>query len=99
MAVFDEYSDKKDRDFVQARDFDARQAPQRRDAEQFICDFLNNGKKPTAELDEAAQAAGISKKTMERAKTELRKRGLLGSKSEGYGKNKAFYSFLLDKSP
>lgn len=97
MAEFEEYSDKKDKDFVGERDFETRQAPQRADAGQFIYDFLKNWKKPTAELDEAAKAAGISKKTMERAKTEMRKRGLLGIKSEGYGQAKVFYSFLLDK--
>lgn len=98
IAVFKEYSDKKDKDFVQERDFDTRQAPQRQDAERFIYDFLKNGKKPTAELDGAAEAAGISKNTLNRAKTELRKRGLLGGKSEGFGNNKTFYSYLIEKS-
>lgn len=98
VAVFEEYSDKRDREFVQERDFSARQAPQRADAENFIIDYLKNGKKPTKDLDQAAQAAGVSKNTLNRAKTELRKRGLLGGKSEGYGQTKVFYSFLLDKS-
>lgn len=98
VAVFEKYSDKKDKDFVQERDFDTRQAPQRQDAERFIFEFLRNGKKPTAELDEAAKAAGISKNTLNRAKTELRKRGLLGGKSEGFGNNKAFYSYLIEKT-
>ena len=92
VAVFEEYSDKKD------KDFETRQAPQRADAERFIYEFLKNGKKPTAELDEAAKATGISKNTLNRAKTELRKRGLLGGKSEGFGNNKAFYSYLIEKS-
>ena len=98
VAVFEEYSDKKDKDFVGERDFETRQAPQRADAERFIYDFLKAGKKPTAELDEAAKAAGISKNTLNRAKTELRKRGLLGGKSEGFGNNKAFYSYLIEKT-
>lgn len=49
VAVFEEYSDKKDKDFVGERDFETRQAPQRADAERFIYEFLKNGKKPTAE--------------------------------------------------
>lgn len=98
VAVFEEYSDKTDKDFVQERDFNAYQAPQRRDAEKFIIDFLKNGKKPTAELDDAAKAAGISKSTLGRAKTRLREGGLLGGKSEGFGNNKTFYSYLMDKS-
>lgn len=97
VAVFEEYTDRKDKDFVGDRDYETRQAPQRADAEQFICDFLKNGKKPTAELDEAGEAAGISRNTLKRAKTDLRKRGLLGIKSEGYGQSKTFYSYLLDK--
>lgn len=98
VAIFEEYSDKKDKDFVQERDFDTRQAPQRADAERFICDFLRSGKKPTAELDEAAKAAGISNATLRRAKEQLRSINLLGIKSEGNGKNKVFYSFLIDNS-
>ena len=98
VAIFEEYSDKKDKDFVGERDFETRQAPQRADAERFIYDFLKNGKKPTAELDEAAKAAGISRNTLGRAKTELRKRGLLGSRAEGYGNSKAYYSYLIEKS-
>ncbi len=98
IAVFKEYSNKHDVDFVQDRDNETYQAPQRKDAEKFIINFLRNGKKPTAELDEAAKAAGISKNTLNRAKTELRKCGLLGGKSEGYGQTKIFYSFLIEKS-
>ena len=98
VAVFRDYSDKKDKDFVQERDFATRQAPQRQDAERFIFDFLMNGKKPTAELDEAAKATGISNATLRRAKEQLRSKNLLGIKSEGNGKNKVFYSFLIDNS-
>jgi len=74
IAVFEEYSDKKDRDFIQERDYNTRQASQRADAEHFIYEFLRNGRKPTKELDEAAEAAGISKVTLKRAKTDLRNR-------------------------
>lgn len=95
---FTGFSDKRDADYVGARDYERRQAPQRADAEQFIIDFLNSGKKPTAELDESAEAAGISKNTLSRAKTELRRKKLLGSKAEGFGQNKTFYSYLLSAS-
>ncbi len=98
IAVFKEYCDKNDADFVKERDMATYQAPQRQNAEAFITDFLKNGKKPTAELDEAAKAAGISTSTLSRAKTSLRERGLMGMKSEGYGQNKMYYSFLLEPS-
>ncbi len=96
IAVFEEYSGKKDRDFVQERDYNTRQAPQRTDAERFIYEFLRNGRKPAKELDEAAEAEGISKCTLNRAKTGLSKHKLLSSKSEGFGNNKVFYSYLID---
>ncbi len=98
VAVFKDCCDKHDADFVKARDLSAYQAPQRQNAEAFIMDFLKNGKKPTAELDEAAKAAGISTSTLRRAKAQMRDNKLLGLKSEGYGKNKTFYSYLLAPS-
>ena len=98
VAVFKECCDKHDADFVKERDLSTYQAPQRKNAEAFIMDFLKNGKKPTSELDEAAKAAGITSATLRRAKEELRDRQLLGLKPEGYGKNKVFYSFLLASS-
>ena len=97
IAVFKEYCDKHDADFVKERDIATYQAPQRQNAEAFITDFLKNGKKPTAELDEAAKAAGISNATLSRAKTALRERGLMGMKSEGYGQNKAWYCYLIEQ--
>ncbi len=99
IAVFKEYCDKHDADFVKERDLSAYQAPQRQNAEAFILDFLKNGKKPTAELDEAAKVAGISNATLSRAKTALRERGLMGMKSEGYGQNKAWYCYLIERQP
>ena len=95
VAEFKEYTDRRDADFVRVRDFAAYQAPQRKDAEKFIIDYLKNGKQKTADLDEAAKAAGISKNTLGRAKTKLRERNILGMKSVGYGQDKAFYSFLI----
>lgn len=98
VAVFKEYSNKHDVDFVRERDDTARNAPQRQDARQFILDFLRNGKKPTADLDEAAGAAGISRSTLNRTKTEMRKEGILGGCGEGYGKTKVWYSYLIENS-
>lgn len=92
VAVFKEYSSKHDVDFVRERDDTARNAPQRQDARQFIIDFLRSGKKPTADLD---KAAGISKSTLNRTKTEMRKEGLLGGRGEGYGSTKTWYSYLI----
>jgi len=96
VAHFREYTNRHDADFVRERDFNGQQGPQRKDAEKFIVDFLKNGKKKTAELDEMAKAAGISRNTLSRAKTRLREDKILGIKSEGYGQEKAFYSYLIE---
>ena len=98
IAVFKEYCDKHDADFVKERDLLTYQAPQRQSAEAFIIDFLKNGKRPTAELDEAAKAAGITVSTLRRAKEELRNKNILGFKPEGYGQKKVYYSFLFEQS-
>ena len=95
-AHLEGYTDKRDADFVREADFEGRQAPQRQDAEKFIVEYLRNGKRLTSELDEAAQAAGISRSSLARAKTKLRQEKKLAGKSEGFGQNKAFYSFLLE---
>lgn len=67
-------------------------APKRDEAQQFIFEFLTDGEKPTKELDEAAKAAGISRKTLRNAKDALTKEGSLLTRSEGFGENKTFYS-------
>jgi len=96
VVTFKEYSEKHDIDFVKERDLSAYQAPQRQNAERFIMDFLKNGKKPTAELDETAKAAGISSATLRRAKEQLRNKKLLGLESVGYGQNKVWYCYLIE---
>lgn len=96
VAIFKGYSGKHDMDYVRERDLSSFQAPQRQDAENFIIDFLKNGKRPTKDLDDSASAQGISSGTLKRAKTQLRQRGIIGVKSEGYGKNKTFYSYLIE---
>ena len=97
IAIFKDSCDKHDADFVKERDLSTYQAPQRHDAEKFILDYLKNGMKPTAEMDEEAKAIGISKNTLSRAKTSLRQRGELSIKSVGKGQNKVWYSYLIDK--
>ena len=93
----EEYTDKRDADFVREADFENRQAPQRQDAEKFIVEYLRNGKRLTSELDAAACAAGISRSSLARAKTKLKQEKKLAGKSEGFGQNKAFYSYLLEQ--
>lgn len=72
---FEGYTDKKDKDYVTAATAATYQAPAREDAKAFILDYLKDGEKETADLDGMMKAQGISGKTLERAKAELKKEG------------------------
>lgn len=87
-------TDKKDKDFVLSHDYTSRQAPQRDEAKEFILDFLSDGEKEVAELDEMAAAMSISKGTMTRAKADLKKDRAIKTWSRGYGKDKKWYISL-----
>lgn len=72
---FEGYTDKKDKDYVTAATAATYQAPAREDAKAFILDYLKDGEKETADLDGMMKAQGVSGKTLERAKAELKKEG------------------------
>ena len=55
---FSGYSDKRDKDFVSEAAASMAQAPQRADAKEFILEYLKDGEKETAELNEAMKAQG-----------------------------------------
>lgn len=96
---FEGYSDKKDKDFVTAAQAATYQAPARADAKAFILDYLKDGEKETADLDGMMKAQGISGKTLERAKADLKKEGLIKYFNRGYGKEKKFYCKLTNPIP
>lgn len=89
-------STKKDKDFVAEASYNTRQAPQKEEAKAFILEFLKNGTKEIAELDEMAKIEGISKNALKEAKAELRKESLTHTWSTGYGKEKTFFISLKD---
>ena len=93
---FKGYTTKKDKDFVTAIDYSTRQAPQREEAKEFIIDFLKEGDKTVAELDEAAAAMSISKSALKRAKADLKQEGKIKYWSVGYGEEKKYLIRLLD---
>lgn len=70
---------------------------ERSEAKDFILEFLSDGIKETSKLDEAALLIGISKNALKNAKSDLSKMGIIKTWSEGYGKNKVFYSCILNK--
>lgn len=92
---FKGYTDKKDKDFVTTVDYTTRQAPQREEAKEFILDFLKDGEKEVVELDEMAAAMSISKTTLKRAKSDLKREGTIKTWSIGYGETKKFYISLI----
>lgn len=96
VIEFKGYSTKKDKDFVTDVDYTTRQAPQKEEAKEFILEFLQDGEKEVSELDAMANAQGITKATLTRAKAELKKDGQIRYRNEGSGKNgdKKFYISL-----
>lgn len=97
VVHFRAYSDKRDKDFVTEVDYSTRLAPQRDEAKDFILDFLKDGEKEVAELDAMANAQGITKRTLTRAKTELKKDGKIRYRNSGSGRSsdKKFYIGLI----
>lgn len=91
---FDSYTDKKDKDFVMANQAATYQAPARDTAKDFILDYLKGGEKETADLDEAMKAMGISERTLQRAKADLKKDNVITYFSRGYGPDKKHYCKL-----
>ncbi|WKY46533.1 AAA family ATPase [Eubacteriaceae bacterium ES3] len=93
VVTFQSYTEKKDRDFITA-ETQTRAAPDRDSAKDFILDYLEDGEKEVKELDSMAGAMSISKKTMERAKADLKKLGLIKYRTESLGDKKGTKHFL-----
>ncbi|MCB7317150.1 bifunctional DNA primase/polymerase [Lacrimispora sp. 210928-DFI.3.58] len=93
---FKGYTDKKDRDYVLAAQASTHQTPARNDAKAFILDYLKDGERETADLDSMMKAQGISGRTLERAKAELKKDGKIMYKYREFGKEKKVYCKLSD---
>lgn len=91
---FEGYTDKRDRDFVTEVDYSSRIAPQKKEAKEFIIDYLKDEKKEVSELDGTAAAMGISKNALKNAKAELNRDGKIKTWSTGFGKDKTYYITL-----
>lgn len=94
IAKFKAYADKKDKDFVTEADYTTRQKPQRDEAKEFILDFLKDGEKEVAELDEMAGAMSISKSAIKNAKADLKKDGQIKYRTESLGKGKGATHYI-----
>lgn len=96
VICFKGYTNKKDKDFVTEIDYSSKQKPQRDEAKEFILDFLRDGEKEVAELDEMASAMSISKNALKNAKSDLKKDGQIKYRNTGQGSDKKFYISLID---
>lgn len=94
---FVDYSELTDRDYVLAATWDTQGKSTRTDAKDIILDALRQATDPipVAEIDELAEAIGLSGTTLKRAKTELKKDGVIKFTSTGNGKDKRFYISLV----
>lgn len=91
-AAFEAYTDKKDYDFVSERPETVRNSPQREEAKEFILEFLKDTEQAVTDLNEAAKAAGLGERTVERARSELKQAGLIVSRCEGFRPKKWYLS-------
>lgn len=92
VPTFKGYTGKTDRDYILGQNYARKAAPDRDAAKKIILEYLEDGKPvEVSELDGVAIASGVSQKTLERAKTELKSEGVIKIWSTGYGKKKVFY--------
>ncbi len=91
-------TDKKDRDFVQARAQDSAK-PKMETAKEFILKCLEDGMPhKSSEIDENALAVGIARATLGTAKTHLINANKIKSTHEGSGRGSAWYLQLCMRS-
>ena len=91
VPVFVSYTDQKDRDYVQKNEKKGRNSPALDEAKDFILAFLRDGEHSIIELNQAANAALISKETLKRAKTSLQHAGEISFQAKGFGTSKRYY--------
>lgn len=96
VVCFKGYTNKKDRDFVTNADYESRQAPRKKEAKEFIIDFLKDGEKEVSELDDMAEAMSISKNALKNAKADLKKENKIKTWQIGYRESKKFFISLTD---
>lgn len=86
IPKFRGYSDKHDREFVTEHDYNIRTKPALESAKDFILEYLEDGEKEAGDLQESAKANGVSGKTFERARSDLKKNKSIDSyKKPGSG--------------
>lgn len=88
---------KKDRDFVNRKSYERAGKGAKEEAEEMVLDYLKDGEKEASDLDSYASALSISARTLQRAKADLKKRGLIGYRNTGQGESKKHYVYLVQE--
>jgi len=92
------HSEKRDRDYMHDYMSEDRSAPATEEAIECILDYLKDGtSKPVKDVDSIAQAAGITKSALKKAKARLKEEGKIELINEGYGEGGKVYSYRLIK--
>lgn len=92
------YCDKKDADFQYDKQRNTRATPSADAAKEFILESLKDGKEMlVSELEELGKVSGLTKSSMDRVKTQMRKDGDLIFKVEGSNQNKKWFVSLSKK--
>lgn len=92
VVTFKGFTDKKDKDFVQAVQWNNKNGMAKEEAKDFILDQLSeNGTIGVGDLDEWASIIGFSKSAIRKAKEELSKEGKIIIHNSGYGKEKKWW--------
>lgn len=95
IPVFKETTTKKDRDYMSAKSYQRKDKGAKDEAEEAILEYLQDGEKETADLDAYLKSLSIGITSLKKAKTELRKKGLINYRSIGKGKDKKFFTYLV----
>lgn len=90
-------SKKKDRDYVAEGGNVSAPSPKLDEARDFILENVD-GCIEVGELEKMAKAAGIAKGTLENARAELKKENLIKVRSHGFGENKKWILYTVNKN-
>lgn len=89
------YCDRKDSDFQFDKQRQARATPSADAAREFIEEALKDGKEMlVAELEELGKVSGLTKSSMDRVKTQMKKEGVLIFRVDGNNENKKWFVSL-----
>lgn len=100
IVTFKGFTDKKDKDFIQAEQWNSKNGMAKGEAKEFILDQLreHDGPVGVSELQEWADVLGFSSSAIRKAKQELKNEGKITISNSGYGKEKK-WMIMLNKSP